>query len=100
MAILQAFAIQDMKAELFFPPFFQASKGQATRAFTSLANDPQTQISQYPQDFRLVCIGTFDDQVGELLPDKHLVLGYASDFKRAVDERQVEMFPTRPEITG
>jgi len=62
----KVYSIRDAKAEVFHPPFFKASHGDAERDFDRLTKDPQSMISQYPDDYDLYFLGTFDDIVGKL----------------------------------
>jgi len=83
--IQQAFAVFDSKAKVFFVPFFCPSVAVATRAFGTAANDPQTQISKYPEDFTLFQIGEFNDEDGSLRPfPQHINLGLAAQYVREV----------------
>lgn len=80
--ILKAFSILDNKADAFAPPFFFATTGQAVRAFKDLCNNPDSNPYRHPQDFRLYCIGSFDDAKGELYSlDQVEPLGYAADYR-------------------
>jgi len=77
--ILQAFAVYDNKAKAFATPFFQASVPLAVRAFGAAANDRSLLIAQYPEDYTLFHIGTFDDEIGQLhCLAQHENLGLAS----------------------
>lgn len=58
---LKVFAIRDSKAEVYGQPFFQKTHGEAERSFTQLAKDPKSTISQFPEDFDLYFVGTYDD---------------------------------------
>lgn len=80
--ILRAFSIYDTKAEFFSPPFFMVSNGEAVRAFKDLANDTNTSIGRHPSDFRLMCLGEFDNLSGSFndSSEKMASLGYASDY--------------------
>lgn len=79
--LLKAFSILDTKADIFSPPFFFPTTGQAVRAFKDLSNDGQSSVSRHPADYRLFQVGTFDDARGQLLPlDQVEPLGYASDY--------------------
>lgn len=62
--ILKAFSIRDAKSEIFHPPFFKTTHGEAERDFRTTANDPKTMICQHPEDFDLYFIGVYDDQTG------------------------------------
>lgn len=82
MAILRAFAILDSKADAFMTPFFFHSTGQAVRAFKDLANDGQSMVHRHPDDYRLFCIGSFDDSVALLSSlERPEPLGFASDYR-------------------
>lgn len=59
------YAIKDSKAGTFSNPFYSINRGTAERSFFQAGKDPQTTISQYPEDFALYELGTFDDQSGE-----------------------------------
>lgn len=80
---LLAFSIFDEKGGLFSNPFFMAHKGLAIRAFYDLVCDNNTTVSKHPEDFKLYCIGEFDDNSGGLMslpqPD---FLQNATDFKK------------------
>lgn len=80
--VLKVFSVLDTKGDVFLPPFFFSAVGQAVRAFSDLANDANTVVSRHPGDYRLTCIGEFDDQTGRLRSyDQVQQLGYASDYK-------------------
>lgn len=61
---LKIYTIRDQKAECFNTPFFQKSHGEAERAFTQLVNDDKSMVHQYPDDFDLYYVGTYDDNTG------------------------------------
>lgn len=82
--ILHVFSVYDVKADLYGTPFFMPSVGQAVRAFTDLANDAQSHVSRYPDDFRLEQIGVFTDHNGRVESCEPKVLGFARDYVRAV----------------
>jgi hypothetical protein len=60
----EVYAIRDSKAEMFHPPFLQKAKGEAERTFKQLANDPQTSVGSFPEDYDLYYVGKFDDNSG------------------------------------
>lgn len=66
--MLNAYSIFDNKALTFNPPFFQHNDAVARRMLSELAVDLNTQIGRHPGDFVLYCIGTYNDQTGELSP--------------------------------
>lgn len=58
------FSIRDQKAEIFTPPFYKKTHGEAERDFNSLVNDSKSTVSQFPDDFDLYYVGDYDDQTG------------------------------------
>jgi hypothetical protein len=78
---LKIYSIYDNKAQAFLPLFQVRADGEALRQFKELANNKQTNISKYPEDFALMEMGTFDDAHGKinaLSAPKNL--GLASEF--------------------
>lgn len=61
---LMAFAVLDVKADAFSPPFFMAARGMASRAFEDLVRDPQSSLFKHPDDFRLYEVGAFEVESG------------------------------------
>lgn len=59
--IHKVFTIYDCKAEMYLPPFYFKTAGQATRAFEESCNDPQHQFHKHPEDYTLFELGTYDD---------------------------------------
>lgn len=63
---LKVFTVRDSKAEIYSPPFYSKTHGEAERNFRELANDQKSMVSKYPQDFDLYFLGTYDDSVGKM----------------------------------
>lgn len=61
---LKAFSIRDSKGEVFHPPFYKKTMGEAERDFQTLCKDEKSTTAQYPDDFDLYYLGTYDDQSG------------------------------------
>lgn len=78
--ILRAFSIHDIQADVYSPPFFMRSVGEATRAFKDLVNNPETTPGKHPTAFRLVVLGSFDDTAGSLIAEAITSLGVGSDY--------------------
>lgn len=96
---LKIFSILDTKAGAFAQPFFMATTGQAIRAFTDLANDPQSMVNKHPADFRLFQLGEYDDQAGELHQLKQIIpLGFGTDFKRP--DQQLQLIKTDDQVAS
>lgn len=64
--VLKLFCIRDSKGEFYDRIFQQHTIGEAERTFYSLANDPKTQIGQYPEDYDLYYLGDFDNITGTI----------------------------------
>lgn len=62
--ILKAFSIRDSKGEVFNPPFYKHTHGEAERDFTELCKDEKSMVKKYPEDFDLYYVGQWDDQKG------------------------------------
>lgn len=66
---LKIYSIRDTKAEVFHPPFFQKSHGEAERSFSELLRDEKSLIYKYPEDYDLYYLGNYDDQTGKITPN-------------------------------
>lgn len=64
--VLKMFSIRDTKAEIFNPPFYKNTHGEAERDFTSVVNDEKSMPFKYPEDYDLYYLGTYDDQTGKI----------------------------------
>lgn len=65
---LKVYSIRDAKAEIFNPPFYKKTHGEAERDFSTLCRDEKAMPAQYPEDFDLYYLGTYDDVSGKLTP--------------------------------
>lgn len=61
---LKAFSIRDSKGEIFHPPFYKKTHGEAERDFAQLVQDEKSTIAKFPEDFDLYFVGTYDDNSG------------------------------------
>lgn len=71
---LQICAVYDKKAELYDTPFMVRSLADAVRGFQQAAKNEQSNIYNYPEDFKLVHLGTFNNQTGEIKTTKEQTL--------------------------
>jgi hypothetical protein len=75
------YTVYDSKAECYLSPFYCKSKGEALRSFAEIANDKQSQIGKYPEDFTMFELGEFDDSNAEFKMHKaSIALGCAIEF--------------------
>ena len=81
---VQLFTIYDIKSEAHLPIFSMRNKGEALRAFESTVKDKDNknnQIAQYPSDYVLKLIGSFDDLSGVITPiEPHQILATGTEF--------------------
>lgn len=84
---LKAFSVFDVKADTYSAPFFFAATGLAVRAFKASVADRDSSLCKYPEDFKLVELGEFDDQTGVLTASVPSSLGFGTDYVER-DERQ------------
>ena len=85
------FTVKDTKGEIFLSPFFLNATGLACRSFAETANDPQSMICRYPDDYTLFEIGYFDDQTGEVVNEDPHNLGAARTYQKAVPHHPDQM---------
>lgn len=69
------YTIYDVKAEAYLAPFFARTDGEAIRMILNALEDPQTMLAKYPLDYKLVKVGTWDNQVGKVAACDMLDLG-------------------------
>lgn len=61
---LKIYSIRDLKAETYNAPFYQPTHGLAERYFQNLVKDDKSQLHQYPDDFDLFHLGTYNTDTG------------------------------------
>lgn len=66
--LLRAYSLHDNKALNYSPPFFQHNNALAVRMLTDLVADTGTAPGRHPNDFRMYCVGTYDDATGVFTP--------------------------------
>lgn len=66
MSIKAMYSIRDMKAESYGPIVAYNNDGEACRALALALREKGSPISEFPTDFNLVYLGTFDDDTGEV----------------------------------
>jgi len=77
------FSIRDLKAETYCAPFVSLNERTAERDFENAVNDPASIIGRNPADFILYKVGTWDDELGALEPDKlSLAVVFGTDLVR------------------
>jgi len=80
--IVKMFTVYDSKAELYLPPFYNQTTGQAVRAFGDTCNQKDHPFNKHPEDYTLFELGTFDDNTAIIVSnDAKTSLGTAIEYK-------------------
>lgn len=83
------YSVFDKKSGSWEKPFAARTHGEAERMFQSAANDKQTIIGQYPEDFSLWCVGNFDPHTGTINNREHESIGEAVAFLQRQPQNEV-----------
>jgi len=60
------FTVYDEKAEAYLSIFEARSSAEAVRSITAAANSQDSLLGKYPNDFRLMELGSFDEKTGTM----------------------------------
>lgn len=86
------FSIYDSKAEAYMLPFFQPTIGTALRSVQIAANDPESMIHRYAEDYTLFQIGTWDERAGVIIMEgAKLSIANLAELRKP--EPQMPLFP-------
>jgi len=66
--VLKVYSIRDSKSEVYNPPFYKKTHGEAERDFRTLVNDEKSTINKYSDDFDLYYLAEYDDNLGTFIP--------------------------------
>lgn len=76
------FSVFDSVALHHSAPFIVVRREVAVRDFTAAINNPQSPLASSPGDYSLVELGTLDEQSGEIVPGRVVVLNGLSAITR------------------
>ena len=65
---MKIYVIFDKAANIYGNMIALPNDEVAIRLFKSMVNGNQGNITEYPEDFSLHCIGTFDENIGYISP--------------------------------
>lgn len=68
--LVGVFTVFDSKAEVYLPPFYARTSGEAIRMFATSANENGHEFCKYPADYTLFRLGNYDDQNAKFDLDK------------------------------
>ena len=60
------YSVKDSIADCFHMPFQASTDAEAFRMVRAVAMSPDSNLSQFPNDYSLYCVGVFDDCVGTI----------------------------------
>lgn len=66
---MSVYSINDIKTGIFYPPMICHNHADALRTGTRIFTG-QNEMAQFPADYKIMCIGTFDDQTAEIVSHK------------------------------
>ena len=87
---MNVYAVRDNKLGIYTPPFIARVDAEAIRMVLAACRDPNTTVAQYPDDFSLFCVGTWDEEKGitstaEFVPEHlGLISGFFEMLKRSL----------------
>jgi len=64
--ILRMYSVYDIKSKIYHPPQYCHNTGHATRMFTSQFQKAGSVMHDFPNDFQIFEVGSYDDQTAEL----------------------------------
>lgn len=81
MPILRMVSVRDRAANTFARPFCVPSLGVAIRSFTDEINraSGENPLYMHPEDYDLYQVGDFDEDTGEVIPDKPKMICVGKD---------------------
>jgi len=77
---VNAYAVQDVKAHRYNRPFFMPTHVDAIRYFQQNCMNKESLWNTYPEDFRLMLIGEFDDETAKLTSCAETFMASAIDY--------------------
>ena len=83
--ILKAYSVHDSAAAAYLPPFFEHRDQMAMRTFGHAVAQEGHQFCEYPQDYKLFCVGECDDAKGIFKPQPPHFLCSALEYIRDTD---------------
>lgn len=77
------FSVYDSAADAYLDPFVAPTLEFAIREFRRIVNKEGHQFNEFPEDYTLFHLGTFDGESGEIVPQSPRSLGVAIQFMDA-----------------
>lgn len=86
--VVGMYCIYDIKTCVFHPPMFCHNDDHAIRVCHQVGQQGKQIFAEYPEDFKLFCVGSFDDATGQIksLPSPRYVANILDLFRGDKDE--------------
>jgi hypothetical protein len=95
---LRVYSIYDEKAQAYLEPVYFNHVGEVVRMFTSVVNNPKSNISLYPEDYTLYQLGEYDNVAGVFNNLKApLFVARATDLKKVDNQMEMPLEDKRKE---
>ncbi len=78
--MIELFSVHDTAANRFIDPFTAPTIEFAIRGFRQACETPEHQFGKFPEDYNLYHVGSFDPELGELIPAKARKIAGAIQF--------------------
>ena len=92
--LMQVYSLRDTKSEVYLLPMYAHNHGSAMREiYAAVRGKYMKMVSEYPEDFRLMHIGSFDDQAGLI---DGLEPQFVSEVKTIIDAYNEEKQDEQP----
>lgn len=92
---IKLFAIRDIKAESFYPPFTSMKESIAIRQIVDWVRRDDSSIARHPSDHELYYVGEFDQSRGNVSGDVPVFVGGVQTlwdaFEMETEERKHEI---------
>ncbi len=68
--IKKMYSLYDVKSEFYGAPVLFHGDEDAKRGFQGIFQNPGSMFATYPEDYRIFCIGSFNDNSGEVVAEQ------------------------------
>lgn len=76
------YSVKDVKAGNFLPPFTAGNDVVASRLLSQVVNQGRGNLAEFPEDFDLYQVGTWDSEVGNIEPTSQRFVLHVNSLKK------------------
>jgi len=92
--IHKMFAIHDLAAGAYLPPFTLHQPAMAVRAFANMTNDITHAFGKNPEDYSLYLIGEYDDTNSKIIPYDRELIATGIETIKGINDEQISHGPS------